>query len=591
MKGAAKAVRRLGRGMVGEVRDQRWRLMTLCTLFTGCALLLLYRTYCYQVLEYQRFRQLASEEHRFKKEIVPRRGDIVDRNGRPLAITVMYDSLYAHPPSIKDPVSVAEALSGLIGEPREQILAKLQSKSKADVLVKAKLPADVSTKIANRNLPGISLQREPFRSYPEGSIMAQLLGFVGKEFKGLAGLELSLDRELGGEPGLLEAERDTEGGQIAIGRRELVPPRHGSDAILTVDRYIQRMVERELAESIKQYKAQGGVIIVMDPKTGAILAMASEPTYDLTAEEIYDPRRQDIYRPTAVTDMYEPGSVMKVITMAAGLEERLITPSTTFVDKGVVIIDGARIRNWDLSAHGTESMTQVLVNSCNVGASYVANLLGPERFYRYLDGFGFGKRTGIDLMGESPGRVRTPKEKEWTRVDVATNSFGQGIAVTPIQMITAVAAIANDGVLVRPMVVKAFRQGDSLRDIPPVQVKRVVSSQTARTLTGMMVHVVEDNSLKLSVVPGYKIAGKTGTADIPMNGVYNTNVTYASQIGFAPAHDPEFVMLVRIDGAEKKFGGQVASPIFKKIAEQLFAYMRIPPTEPVKAKPTPTPPR
>ena len=511
----------------------------------------------------------------------------MDCNGRALAITVMYDNLYARPALVEQPASVADTIARLIQEPKELVLAKLQQDSKADVLIKAKLPAEVSTKIANLNLPGISLQREPFRGYPEGSIAAQLLGFVGKDFKGLAGLELSLDRELGGEPGLLDAERDTEGGQIAIGRRELVPPRDGSDAILTIDRYIQRMVERELADAIKQSKAKGGVIIVMEPKTGAILAMASYPTYDLTAEEIYDPNRQDIYRPTAVTDMYEPGSVMKIVTMAAGLEERLINPETTFVDKGITVIDGAQIRNWDLSAHGTETMTQVLINSCNIGASYVAGLLGPERFYRYLDDFGFGKKTGIDLLGESPGRVRTPKEKDWTRVDLATNSFGQGIAVTPVQMAAAVAAIANDGVLVKPMVVKAFKNGDSIRDVPPVQVRRVVSSQTAKTLTGMMVHVVEDNSLRMSVVPGYKIAGKTGTADIPMNGVYNTKVTYASQVGFAPAYDPKFAMLVRIDGPEQIFGGLVASPVFKRISEQLFAYLKIPPTEPINVKPTP----
>jgi cell division protein FtsI/penicillin-binding protein 2 len=563
--------------------------MSLCTVFAACAIFLLYRTYCLQIVEYQYFRQLASEEHRFQQTIVPRRGDILDRNGNPLAITVMYDNLYAQPDKVEDAASVADALSQLIGEPRDQLLAKLQSDSDENVLLKSRLPTEVSTKIANLNLPGISLQREPFRSYPEGSIMAQLLGFVGKDFKGLAGLELSLEKELGGEPGLLDAERDTEGGQIAIGRRVLVPPRHGSDAILTIDRYIQRMVEKELAAAVKENKGYGGVVIVMEPKTGSILAIASEPTYDLTAEQIYDPNRQDLYRPTTVTDMYEPGSVMKVITMAAGLEEKLVNPHTTFVDEGVTVIDGVRIRNWDFSAHGTETMTEVLINSCNIGAAYVANLLGPERLYRYFDDFGFGKNTGIDVLGESPGRMRTPKEDNWTRIDLATNSYGQGIAVTPIQMITAVAAIANDGVLVKPMVVKGYRQGDSLREIPPVQVKRVISSETAKTLTDMMVHVVEDNSLKLSVVPGYKIAGKTGTADIPMNGVYNTNVTYASQIGFAPAYDPAFVMLVRIDGPEKKYGGQVASPVFKKIAEQLFAYLKIPPTEPIPRKATPTP--
>ncbi|MHB1159046.1 MAG: peptidoglycan D,D-transpeptidase FtsI family protein [Chloroflexota bacterium] len=547
-------------------------------------MLLLQRTYSYQVVEYQRFRDLASEEHTMKKEIVPRRGDILDRDGHPLAISVMYHSLYAYPPSVKDQAAAASTLSRLIGEPPEAIQAKLQSSGNSAVVIKRKLPAEVSTKIANLDLPGIFLQREPFRGYPEGSIAAQLLGFVGKDFKGLASLELSLDRELGGEPGLLDAERDTIGGEIAIGRRELVPPRDGSDAILTIDRAIQRMVERELASALKEFKGRGGFIIVMDPKTGGILAMASQPSYDLTAEDVYDAKRQELYKPTAVTDIYEPGSVIKIVTMAAGLEEKLVNPNTIFNDTGVATIDGVRIRNWDLGSHGRETMTQVLINSCNVGAQYVSGLLGPERFYRYLDAFGFGKPTGIDLPGEASGRFRTPKDPAWTRVDLATNAYGQGIAVTALQMVTAVAAIANDGVLMKPVVVKAFRQGDSIREVPPVQVRRVISSQTAKTLTEMMIHVVEDNSLKLSMVPGYKIAGKTGTADLPTAAGYTSGATYASQVGFAPVDDPKFAMLVRIDDPEKKFGGQVASPVFKRIAEQLFAYMKIPPSDPAKAK-------
>jgi len=570
--------------MVGEARDQRWRLMMLCVLFAACAVVLLYRAYSYQVLEYQRFHDLASEEHRLKKEIVPRRGDVLDRNGNPLAVSVMYKSVYAYPPSIKDPAAVATALSGVIGEPSESILAKLRSNSNTAVLLKRKLPAEVSTRIANLSLPGVFLQAEPFREYPEGSIAAQLLGFVGKDFKGLASLELSLDRELAGEPGLIDAERDTVGGEIAIGRRDVIPPRDGSDAVLTIDRFIQRMVERELANAVKEYKGRGGFIIVMDPKTGEVLAMASYPTYDLTAEEVFDPNHQELYKPTAVTDIYEPGSVMKIVTMSAGIEEKLVSPSTVFNDTGVLRVDGATIRNWDFSAHGRETMTQVLINSCNIGASYVSGLLGPERFYRYIDAFGFGKPTGIDLPGEASGRYRTPKDPDWTRVDLATNSFGQGIAVTAIQMVAAASVIANGGVLMKPMVVKAFRNGDSVREVPPVQVRRVISPETARALTEMMVHVVEDNSLKLSVVPGYRIAGKTGTADLPTAAGYTSGATYASQVGFAPADDPRFVMLVRIDDPEKKFGGQVASPVFKKIAEQLFAYMKIPPSDPAKAR-------
>lgn len=576
--------------MVAGEKLRQWRLVALCVIFAACATLLVYRIYDHQVVQYDRYVALASDEHTFKKQIVPRRGDILDRNGNPLAVSVMYQSLYAYPPRIKDPVTTADKLSAILGEPRDSILEKLRS-SQSVVSIKQKLPLDVSTKIANLALPGTLLLQEPFRGYPEGNIAPQILGFVGKDFQGLAGLELSLDSDLGGVPGLLDAEKDTTGSEIAIGRKELIPPKDGSDAVLTIDRYIQRMAERELADAVKENKATGGLIIIMDPKTGEILAAANLPTYDLTAGEVFDPSKQALYKPTIATDFYEPGSVMKLVTMSSAINEGLVGPDTTFNDTGIAVIDGAVIRNWDFGVPGTESMTQVLINSSNIGAQWVAGKLGPERFYRYVDAFGFGKRTGVELPGEVTGMVRTPSDPTWGRIDLATNSFGQGIAVTPLQMITAIATIANDGVLPKPRFVKGFRDGDSYREVPPVQVRRVMSAETAQKVTGMMVHVVEDNSLRLAVVPGYKIAGKTGTADLPTLSGYNTSVTYGSQIGFAPVADPRFIVLVRLDGAEKLYGGQVASPVFKRIAQQLFAYMSIAPSEPMKPRATSTPVR
>lgn len=574
--------------MLGAARYRNWRLLTLCVIFGSCALFLLYRTYNHQVVLHDWYTAQADDEHFFKKEIVPRRGDILDRNGNPLAVSVMYQSLYAYPPRVKDPDGTAGKLAPLIGESKESILAKLQS-TKSFVSLKQKLPLEVSTKIANLSLPGTLLLQEPFRGYPEGSMAAQLLGFVGKDFQGLAGLELSLDPDLAGEPGLLDAERDTTGSEIAIGKRELVPPKNGSDAILTIDRFIQRVAERELDAAVKENKATGGFIIVMDPKTGAILAAATNPSYDITIDDVFDNTKPELLKPTIATDVYEPGSVMKVITMSSALEEKLVSPDTTFLDTGVAYVDGATIRNWDYGAHGTESMTQILINSCNIGAQWVAMKLGQDRFYRYVDAFGFGKPTGIELPGEAGGMVRTPSDPLWGKIVLATNAYGQGIAVTPLQMITAVAAIANDGVLPKPMLVKAYRDGDTIREVPPVQVRRVISPETAKLITGMMVHVIEDNSLKLAVVPGYKIAGKTGTADLPTQSGYDTSVTYASQIGFAPVGDPKFIILVRIDGAPKLYGGQVASPVFKKVAEQVLTYMKVLPSEPQKPRATSTP--
>ncbi len=576
--------------MATGVRYQQWRLALLCVAFAASAIGLLYRVYSYQVVDYQRYHALANNEHDFQKEIVPRRGNILDRNGNPLAISVMYQSLYAYPQRIKDINGTAAKLAPLLGEPADSIVSALRS-SQSVVLLKSKLPADVSTKIASLGLPGTILMEEPFRGYPEGNIAPQILGFVGKDFQGLAGLELSLDKDLKGVPGVLDAERDTSGDVIAIGRTVEVPPKNGSDVILTIDRNIQRMAEQELAAGIKKYKAKGGLIIVMDPKTGGILAAATQPTYDLTADPIYDPSRADLYKTTIVTDTYEPGSVMKLVTMAGGLQEKVITPDTAIIDHGSVVVDGVTIHNWNFSGPGRETMTQVLINSANVGAQYVSGLLGPDRFYKYIHDFGFGSLTGVDLPGEVPGDVRTPANPAWSRIDLATNAYGQGIAVTPLQMITAVAAIANGGVLPKPMIVKAFRDGNTMREVPPVMVRRVISPETAKTLTGMMIHVVEDNSLRLSVVPGYKIAGKSGTADTPISTGYNLSKTYASQIGFAPAYDPKFVMLIRLDDPPALYGGTTATPMWKIMAQQLFSYMEIPPSEPVGPRPTDAPVR
>ena len=233
-----------------------------------------------------------------------------------------------------------------------------------------------------------------------------------------------------------------------------------------------------------------------------------------------------------------------------------MNPNTTFQDTGIANVGGVSIRNWDFGSHGTETMTQVLINSCNIGAQYVAGLLGPDRFYRYIEAFGFGKETGIDLPGESPGMVRTNAEPNWSRVDLATNSYGQGIAVTGVQMLNAVSAIANNGVLMKPQIVRGYRQGESVREIAPVQQRRVISPETAKLLTDMMVHVVEDNSLKLSVVPGYKIAGKTGTADLPTAAGYTSGVTYASQVGFRARLGPQVLSA----GQDRRRGEDLRRP-------------------------------
>jgi cell division protein FtsI/penicillin-binding protein 2 len=420
------------------------------------------------------------------------------------------------------------------------------------------------------------LQPAPYRNYPEGSIAAQVLGFVGLDAHGLAGLELSFDDELHGETGRLVSARDTSGQEITIARRAFAPARDGADLVLTIDRFLQRLAERELATAVQQNKAIGGQILIMEPATGAILAAASLPNYSLLDEIRTD--QQALMKPTIVTNQYEPGSVMKVVTVAAGVDTGALTPDTLVDDPGSVLVDGVRISNWDHGGHGTINMRQVLIYSSNVGSTAAAFRLGPDNFYRYLSTFGFGAVTDVGLPGEVAGSFRTPEDRAWRRIDLATNSFGQGVAVTPLQMLSSVAALANDGILMQPMLVKEVRRGDDVTLVAPKDVRRVVSSRTAQQMVDMMISVMQQPALEQHRIPGYTIAGKTGTADFPSTDGYLKDRTYASHIGFGPAHAPRWAMLVRLDAPEGIYGGAVAVPVFKRLAEELFTYLRIPPS-------------
>jgi cell division protein FtsI/penicillin-binding protein 2 len=318
------------------------------------------------------------------------------------------------------------------------------------------------------------------------------------------------------------------------------------------------------------------VIIVMEPATGAILAMATLPTYSLTEESVFSPTRQAIYKPTAVTDTYEPGSVMKLVTVAAAVEEHVVTPATRYRDTGVAIIDGVPIRNWDGGAYGDVDVRGILVHSLNTGTQWIAAQLGAERFYNYVELFGFGKPTGVRLNGEAGGAFRRPSDAGWTRVDLATNSYGQSIAVTPLQMITAIAALGNGGVLMRPQLVREIRSADGVHSFPPESVRQVVSPSTADTMLDMMVSVWNQDALRPLRIDGYTIAAKSGTADIPEPGGYRSGQTYASFAGFGPVPNPRFAILVRLDRPEAIYGGVTAAPVFRAVANELFTYLRIP---------------
>lgn len=571
--------------MYGHLAGNQWRFVAIILLFASSTIGLILRVGYVQLFEHDYYRQKAAEEHWGNVTISPQRGAVRDTNGRLLATTVTVYNVQLDPTEFKSPeklATVAKTLSPLVNVPVEKIIADAALNQK--FVLKEGLGMEQGEKISSLDLTGVRTTREIRRAYPEGNLAAQVIGFVGRDNRGLSGLEKDFNGDLVGKSGTLVYERDPVGGEIPLGYRQLTPPEEGADLVLTIDRFAQRIAEKELDEALTRHKASGGTIIVMDPKTGAILALANRPTYNLQEMDLSDPSKMQLYRNRAITDMYEPGSTFKIITMAAGIEDKKIVSTTTHQCKGFVMKFGWPIRTWDGGSHGVESMADVLKNSCNVGAVYVSDLLGKERFYQYLTDFGFGQKTNVDLNGEAFGQLRTYRDENWWPIDLATNSFGQGLNVTPLQMITAVSAVANGGELMKPYIVKQTSGPDGTRNFQPVVIRRVLSPETTKMLIGMLTHAVEKGETKLAAIPGYHVAGKTGTAQISLEKGYTTNLTIASFIGMAPAEDPQFVILVKIDEPkDQPWGGLVASPIFKKIAEQLLIYNGIPPADPALA--------
>jgi cell division protein FtsI/penicillin-binding protein 2 len=557
------------------------RLALLCALFVGCTLVLLWRLFVFQVLDTEHYQQLGNQERRAEIPIVPLRGALLDTNGSPLAVSVRYDSVYVLGTLVGNgdrADQIAARLSQLIDVPVAELRAAIDPGDGRPVVLKSRVPSAVAEQVQQLALPGVYLGKEPVRQYPEGSLAAQILGFIGRDFNGLAGLELSYEQELAGTPGVIDTERDTAGQEIALGRRLLTLPRQGSDLVLTLDRYVQRVAERLLNQAVLDNKASGGLILVMEPRTGNLLAAANNPTYNLTADQIYNPQQADRYKSKIVTDQYEPGSTLKTLAMSAAIDQGLVNPATTMNDTGSVVVAGWTIRNWNGAANGRSTMADVLINSSNVGMTWVGGVLGADRLYEYYARFGLGQPTGVGLPGEVGGTMRTNRDANWTRIDLATNSFGQGIAVTPMQLLQAVAAFANDGQLVRPRLVRAVRGPEGLQELPPEVERQVVSPSTARTMLQMLVAVHEQPALKPYRVAGYHIAAKTGTADTPTNVGYNTALTVGSLVALFPAEAPRFAVLIRLDGPEKLYGGVVAAPVLRDLALELLTYYRVPPS-------------
>ena len=565
----------------------RPRIFLLGALFLGCACLLVYRLYTFQYLQSAELRQQATRSHQRSIAVEAQRGSIFDANGNPLAVTIQMDEVSITGSQVQQKAElIAQTLASILGMQPQEVLAMIDVNRQDPVVVRSRLPAATADAIrfeAERlGLGGVTVYPKPVRQYPEGSLAPQVLGFLGRDREGLAGLEYFFESELAGKPGLIETEADTTDKELILARRIIEAPRDGSDLVLTIDRFVQRTLERELAEAVRANKASGGMILVMEPSTGSILGMASLPTFAVNDPMVIKPGEELLHKSVGVTNQYEPGSVMKLVTMASAVELGLVTPDTIVNDTGIVTFQNARgqapttIKNWDLRSNGPISVTEVLVRSSNVGTSIVAQKLGRENLYRYLGLFGFGQPTGVELPGEVRGTMRMPDNPAWTWVDLSTNSFGQGIAVTPLQMLNAVSALGNNGILMRPTVIKEVNGPDGILRVEPRQLRQTVSPETARTMRDMMISVCDQPGLQPYRIPGVKVACKTGTADFPTDLGYTSGKTFASIVALLPADQPKLSILIRLDAPEAIYGGVVAAPVLKRVGSELAAYYRIP---------------
>ncbi|MBF8286232.1 MAG: penicillin-binding protein 2 [Dehalococcoidia bacterium] len=566
-------------------RGVSWRLGAVVMVITISAAALVARLVQLQVIDHSYYAAEARDIHVAKETVTGRRGALLDRNGYPLAASKDTYDVMVEVKAWKDGKAAAEAAAAIAavtkGDPQKMV-SEVEGAEIYEIAVARSLDFDAAAKIRELGLRGVRLLHGSTRVHPEGNLAAQLLGFVGQDNTGLTGLEADLESLVGGARGTVIFERDGLGNQLALGSRSERDPQPGSQVVLSIDRFVQRMAERELDRAIKEHKASGGTIIAVQPKTGEILAMASRPTFDLTKPDLSDESKLALFRNRAITDQYEPGSVFKLITTAAAVDLGLVNPNTWWFDSGVVSVDGWTIRNWDLSANGSQTVMQILAKSLNTGAAWLAQQAGPERFYDYVFKFGFGEPSGSGLGGEVGGRVRTPDNdtENWRSVDMATNSFGQGISVTPLQMVMAVAALANEGKLMKPMLVKEIIGPNDKQVSEPQVTRQVVSADTARTLLDMMGVVVQGIPRNFLDIQGYEIGGKTGTASIA-SGTGSYKGTYISSfIGVAPLEDPQLVILVKIDEPKDiPWGTVVAAPAFSRMAQAALAYFKIPPQE------------
>jgi cell division protein FtsI/penicillin-binding protein 2 len=558
------------------------RLRMLFALFAVASLVLSARLAYWQTVGRPELLGRATDQVRSDLVLPAQRGVIRDRGGAILATTVQLRSLYAIPSRMTDRdkndlrATVAAAIAPILGEKADVLRAAFSSGAEW-LFVRRRLSEATADRIAALHLPGLGFELEPKRLYPNGAIASAVMGFVNDDGVGQYGVEGRYDAALRGVDGRIVVEQDPERRELALGLRTAVSAQDGQDLGLTIDLAIQTAAERELAAAVEREKAASGSVVVMDPRDGAILALASWPTYDPARVGTSDP---EALRDRTIAWTYEPGSTMKPITIAAALDKGVVTPTTTYDDVGYAIIGGRKLSNALGRAYGPTTVTQVLERSANAGAVFVASKLGAPDLYTYLRAFGFGERCGVDLAAETTGSVRPLAQ--WYPVDLGTIAFGQGLSVTPLQLATAYAAIANGGTLYRPYVVATRRDADGEHRTAPVAVRRVISEATAATLRTMLTLTVDAGIANGASLPRYSVAGKTGTAQIPSDdGRYVDDAYISSFAGMVPATDPRMVVVVVLERPQSRLLGTIpAMNAFKGIAGDALRYARVQPDRP-----------
>jgi cell division protein FtsI (penicillin-binding protein 3) len=572
-----------GREGAGGGMTERWpggirrRALFAAVVFAIAFLGLLGRLVFLQVVKHEELRRIADAQHAKTVPLRPKRGPIYDRHGQVLAVSSGVESLFVLPARVDDAARLAGRLAPILDEPAEDIRRRLES-ARRFTFVKRKLPPAVAQAVRALDEPALGFEEENLRLYPNRELAAHVVGYEGMDARGLGGVEQAWDQYLAGHEGKALVERDALGREVSGRPLVLKPARPGHGLVLTLDATLQYIAEKEIEAAWRRTRAKAAMAVALDPRTGEILAVAIRPTFNPNS---FATATDEERRNRAITDPFEPGSTFKVIMAAAALEEGVIRPTDrVYGEMGSIKVASAVIHDW--KPWGWLTFAEVLAHSSNVGSIKVGLQLGRERYYKYIVGFGFGTPTGLGLPGESRGQLRPPER--WSGLSLATMSIGQEISVTALQMVSAFAAVANGGRLMQPQIVRAVLDADGreVQRFEPRAVRQVISPQTARVLTGMMIGAVHHGTGHNAAVAGYEVGGKTGTAQKmdPAIRRYSRTPGVLSFVGFAPADDPRIAMLVMLDEPKnEKWGSEAAAPIFAAIGREALRHLHVPPRD------------